>query len=378
MAKRSLRVRDLASALAAIAPPSLAADWDNVGLLVGDPQAPCSRVLVTIDCTDDVLDEAIALQVGAIVAYHPPLFAPIRRVVSNDPSCATVFRAARSGIALLSPHTALDSVEGGVNDWLAAGLGDGTRRPLRHAQHLSGTESFKVVTFAPAQALERIRGAMSIAGAGRIGDYSQCSQSSSVEGTFFGGASTHPRTGRAGRLERVSELRIEMVCGPRSLPATLAALRAAHPYETPAIEVHSLAAQPSARQGEGRLVHLAQGATARELAKRLKRHLPAGRVECALGTSDPTREHEVIGLCAGSGMSLCDLAVDSGATLFFTGEAKHHDLLAANRRGCAVLLSGHTVSERGYLPTLAQRLAPKVPGMSFAISQRDAHPLSDL
>lgn len=378
MAKRSLRVRDLANAMASLAPPNLAASWDNVGLLVGDPQAPCARVLVTIDCTNEVLEEGLALQVQAIIAYHPPLFEPIRKLVAQDPRTDTLFRAARNGIALLSPHTALDAATGGVNDWLADGLGDGVRRPLKNAQQLPGTEAFKIVTFAPAEALDRIRGAMSVAGAGRIGDYSQCSQASAVEGTFFGGSSTHPRTGRRGRLERVAELRIEMVCGPKSLPASLAALRAAHPYEAPAIEVHALDPKPSAHEGEGRLVNLARGATARELARRLKRHLNASRMECASGTASPTVDHEIIGLCAGSGMSMCDAAIDAGATLFFTGEAKHHEILAANRRGCSVLICGHTVSERGYLPTLAQRIAPRVPGMAFAISQRDQHPLCDI
>ncbi|MSR28619.1 MAG: Nif3-like dinuclear metal center hexameric protein [Phycisphaerales bacterium] len=376
MVKRLLRIRELSAALASVAPSNLAAEWDNIGLLCGDPAGPCSRVLLTIDLTQAVLEEARELQVQAIVAYHPPIFAPLRRIVQGDPSSSVVHEAIRHSIALLSPHTALDAVAGGVNDWLADGLGDSTRRPLEPASSLPATESFKIVTMAPHEAVDRIRGAMSIAGAGRIGDYSQCSQSSQVEGTFFGGSSTHPRAGRRGKFERVAETRIEMVCGPRSLPAALAALRQAHPYETPATEVHTLAPQPSARQGQGRMVHLSAPASTREIARRLRKHLGAARIECAQ-PEIPRSEHEVIGVCAGSGMSMCDAAIDLGATLFFTGEAKHHDQIAATRRGCTLLLSGHTVSERGYLPTLAQRLARAAPRMSFTISKLDAHPLTD-
>ncbi len=374
---RSRTVGELAKALAIVAPPALAADWDNVGLLAGDTQARCDRVILTIDLTDDVVEEACALKTQAIIAYHPPLFHPIRKFVSQGESGA-LFRATRAGIAVLSPHTALDAAAGGVNDWLADGLGDGQRRPLSAAAAVAARESFKIVTFAPAGVIDQIRGAMSIAGAGRIGDYTQCSQSSLVEGTFFGGSSTRPRAGRKGTFERLTERRLEMVCGPKALAPALAALRSAHPYETPAIEVHSLAAQPSAREGQGRILRLSEPATTHELAQRLRKHLGIKRVECAEQSTHINRPHEAIGLCAGSGMSLFDAAVEGGATLFVTGEAKHHEQLAAVRRGCTLLLCGHTNTERGFLPRLAERLAPLVTGIAFTLSQRDRHPLVDM
>lgn len=360
--------------MAIVAPPTLAAAWDNVGLLAGDPESPCQRVLLTIDLTRDVLDEARELRAHAIVAYHPPIFDPLKRLVAGSPTGSIVHDAIRHSIALLSPHTALDAVHGGVNDWLADGVGDGPRRPLDPASSLSATEAFKIVTFAPLDAIDRIRGAMAVAGAGRVGDYSQCSVATQVEGTFFGGSSTHPRAGRRGSFERVREARLEMVCGKRSLPAALAALRLAHPYETPATEVHALAPHPSARHGQGRVIELSQPATLSEFARRLKRHLGTTRLECAVGVRAPT-EHSVVALCAGAGMSYCDAAIDAGATLYITGEARHHEQLAANARGCTLILAGHTVTERGYLPRLAERLARATPRMSFTISQRDMHPL---
>ena len=377
VAKRTLRVRDLTAALSAVAPPALAAAWDNVGLLAGDPSAPCERVLLTIDLTRDVLEEARDLRVQAVVAYHPPLFEPLKRFVSGTHPSGVVHDAIRSGVALLSPHTALDAVQGGVNDWIADGIGDGTRRPLEPSASLPATEAFVIVTHAPQDAVERIRGAMSIAGAGRIGDYSQCSVATAVEGTFFGGSSTQPRTGRRGSLERVREIRFEMVCGRRALPSALAALRQAHPYETPPVQVHALSPHLSARQGQGRLIELAQPASASEIARRLKRHLGTTRIECA-AAPDASVEHTVIGLCAGAGMSLCEAAIEAGATLFMTGEARHHEQLAATARGCTLLLAGHTITERGYLPRLGERLARAAPRMQFTISQRDRHPLEAL
>ncbi|MSR45083.1 MAG: Nif3-like dinuclear metal center hexameric protein [Phycisphaerales bacterium] len=378
MAKRTRRIRDLAKALARVAPEALAAPWDNVGLLLGDANSPCDRVLLTIDLTDAVAEEACALRVGAVIAYHPPIFHPIKKLVRQDAATGPLYRLAHAGIAVLSPHTALDAVAGGINDWLAEGIGDGDCRPLEASSSLAARESFKIVTVAPAEVIDRIRGAMSIAGAGRIGEYSQCSQSSAVEGSFYGGAKSSPRVGHRGKLERIQEQRLEMVCGPKALPAALAALRAAHPYETPAIEVHSLVAQPSAREGQGRLLRLSEPASTKEIARRLRKHLGADRLECAAPTAAIEIHHEFIGLCAGSGMSLFDGALRAGATLFFTGEAKHHEQLAVVARGCTLLLSGHTVSERGYLPRLAQKIAPHVPGISFTLSKHDRHPLVEV
>ncbi len=375
---RSRKVSDLVKALARVAPPALAAEWDNVGLLLGDAQSPCERVLLTIDLTEDVMLEACELNVQAIIAYHPPLFDPIRKLVSHDAATAVLAQAARAGIALLSPHTALDAVAGGINDWIAQGIGDGECRPLDCASALAARESFKIVTLAPVDVVDRICAAMSIAGAGRIGDYSQCSHSFPVHGTFYGGPTTAPRTGRKGKLERVIEQRIEMVCGPKALSAALAALRAAHPYEAPAIEVHALAAQPSVREGQGRLLRLSEPATTLDIARRLRKYLGIKRIECAESSTPTPSHHEMIGICAGSGMSLFPAAAEAGATLFFTGEAKHHDQLAVVRGGRTLLLAGHTNSERGYLPRLAERIAPLVPGMAFTLSKRDRHPLVDV
>jgi dinuclear metal center YbgI/SA1388 family protein len=377
MPRKARRVGDLARALAQVAPPSLAAEWDNVGLLAGDAEARCERVLLTIDLTDQVAAEALDLGVHAVVAYHPPIFDPIKRIVRQDAATGAIAALLLKGVAILSPHTALDAVAGGINDWLIEGIGDGLVRPLQPSTSLPGHEAFKIVIFAPSDAVERIRGAMSMAGAGRIGAYSQCSTSAVVEGTFFGSASARPRVGRRGRLERVPESRLEMVCGARALPAALEAARSAHPYETPAIEVHTLTAQPNAYQGQGRAVHLSEPQTTAEIAQRLRRHLPARRLEAALVAGSDGQRHEVVAVCAGAGMGLMRSALEAGATLFFTGEARHHEQLAALRQGCSLLLSGHTVSERGYLPRLAERLARVAAGTAFTLSKADRHPLVD-
>ncbi|MBL9141043.1 MAG: Nif3-like dinuclear metal center hexameric protein, partial [Phycisphaerae bacterium] len=318
----------------------------------------------------------------AIVAYHPPIFEPLKRLCASEPRHKVLLGAAQAGIALLSPHTALDSCRGGVNDWLAEGIAGSWREveramgyeALRPASSLPGGEAFKIVVFVPHDAAARVRDAMAEAGAGVIGRYDRCSTSTPVKGTFRGLPESRPTVGTVGRTEEVDELRLEMVAGKERLAWALAAMRAVHPYETPAFEVHGLAARPSLDEGQGRLLALREPATTAQIATRLKRHLNVKRAELA---GDPSQRHERIGVCAGSGYQLAADAFARGATLFVTGEARHHDQLACVERGASLLLAGHTNTERGYLPRLCERMAALLPGVSFTCSRIDAHPLRD-
>ncbi len=362
-------VGDLLGALNQLAPFHLAEDWDNVGLITGDASAACSRVLLAIDATPEVLEEAIDLGVQAIVAYHPPLFVKTRSVAAGS----AAFEAARAGIALLSPHTALDNAANGVNDMLAWAVGDGGRAPLIPATALPEPEALRIVTHVPADATDAVRDAMARAGAGRIGNYTHCSFAAPGTGSFMGGEGTKPVVGAAGRLESVSEVRLEMPCSTATLPGALAALRRAHPYEEPAIHIESGTPRTSATEGAGRLVVLTKAATTDAISRRLISMIGVEQVQ--VSATDAKRKHTIVGICAGSGESMLDAAIDRGATLFVTGEMKHHEVLRARAAGVDVILCGHTESERPYLPILGERLAAALPGMAFTLSHVDQPPL---
>lgn len=111
---------DVFAALEAVAPLSLAAAWDNVGLLI-EGRRPVRRVLLTIDLTEAVLDEA---DVDLIVAYHPPIFSGLTRITSSTPTGRIVRTCLERGVGVYSPHTALDAVRGGLNDWLLEPFGE--------------------------------------------------------------------------------------------------------------------------------------------------------------------------------------------------------------------------------------------------------------
>ena len=211
-------------------------------------------------------------------------------------------------------------------------------------------------------------------GAGTIGAYRKCSFELAGSGTFEGGAGSKPTTGKRGRFERVDEMRLEMVCEPRAQVAVVQAIRAVHPYEQAAIDVFRTESHRDTTQGHGRIVRLDRPLTCTQVVQVLRRtlRLPTGSVQVV--ESRRGRKHARVGVVPGAGFSLMSKAADAGCTLFVTGEARHHDQLAARALGCDLVLAGHTQTERGYLPQLAASLKPHLPGVTLAVSRVDAPP----
>lgn len=366
-----------------IAPLAYAEEWDNVGLLLeplGDRRAPnepprVERALVTIDLTEAVLDEAAERDVDLVIAYHPPLFRPLKRVGTRSLAERAVQRCARAGVAIYSPHTALDAAPGGVNDWLAAGAGEGERAPLVDARSLDPKQALKLVTFVPPEHADAVAEGLAAAGAGVIGEYTQCSSRTSATGTFLGGAGTNPAVGARGTLERVEEIRLELVCPERALGRVARVMRDVHPYEEPAWDVYPLAPRPEAGFGMGRGVTLAAPATLEALVARLKAHLGRGALRVAATAAQragsPVRK---VAFCAGSGSAVFERA--PGFDVYVTGELSHHAVLATLGRGASVVLAEHSSSERGFLPIHARKLAELAEGaVDVAVSERDREPL---
>jgi dinuclear metal center YbgI/SA1388 family protein len=357
-----MKLAEIVAALEAIAPTRDAASWDNVGLLVGDPRAEVTRALLAIDLTRAVAAEARAKKHELVVAYHPPIFDGVKRVLAGD----VAFDAIRDGIAIYSPHTALDVAPGGTNDVLADAVGMTERAPLRAN---AGNEEHKIVFFAPVGDVEKVSRAMFDAGAGRIGAYASCSFRSPGTGTFFGGEGTNPAVGERGKLETVDELRVEMIVPVGRVDAVVRALREAHSYEEPAFDVVRLAAAPRG-VGLGRVGRV-EAASRREIVERAKRALGAERVLVAGPLDAPASRAAV---CAGSCGDLVKDALRAGADVYVTGEMRHHDALRAAESGMTVVCALHSVSERATLPRLADRLRAAAPGVSFDVSEADHDP----
>lgn len=362
---RPVRVEEVCSVLEAIAPPALAAEWDNVGLLIGERSAAVRRLLLTIDLTGRVLREARQARAGMVMAYHPVIFKPLARLTAEDSPAA--YAAARMGLAVYSMHTALDAAPGGTNDVLAEAVGLSDTSPLVRSMR-SG--QYKVVVFVPPGDLPRVAEAAFATGAGRIRNYSECSFCTPGIGTFRGGRGARPTIGRAGRREEVEEWRLEMLVPKGKLAEVLEAVRGVHSYETPAVDVYPLQDAP-AGAGMGRIGRLPRPASLKALIGRVKRALRVGKLLVAGGSAGPVR---TVACCAGSGGSLFRSAIAAGAEAYVTGQMRHHDALAAAAAGLAVICVGHSNSERITLPRLAGRIREALPALKVSVSRADRDP----
>ncbi len=364
-------------ALEELADPSLAQEWDNVGLLAGDRGADCSGVLLCIDMAASVVDEAVKRSANLIAAYHPPIFRATKRLVADSRETdALVLRALHHGLHLYSMHTALDAAEGGTNDVIArlAGLDD-----VQPFEDVAGeAPSLKVVTFVPHDVVDRVSEAMFAAGGGRIGDYEKCSYRLSGEGTFFGTEGTDPTVGRRGRLECVPEIRLEAVTPRHAIARVLDAIRRAHPYEEVPIDVYPL--EPSRRRaGIGRVGELSRATTLETLARKLKKAVGAPTVQVVGRGKQRVRK---LAVCVGSAGRLPDAHArcrDCDAVV--TGEVSHHDALYWSRRTTGdgrptgVVALGHWHSERPVLADVAARLRKAVAGLTVGVSRADGDPV---
>jgi dinuclear metal center YbgI/SA1388 family protein len=272
-------------------------------------------------------------------------------------------------VAVYSPHTAFDNAHGGINDLLASRLGLVETGPLR--RRAAGAQ-FKVVVFVPDQDLGRVSDALFAAGAGQIGQYSQCSFRLPGTGTFFGSDAAHPTIGEKGRREEVSEWRLEAVCPEPCVESVIQAIRRSHTYEEPAFDVYSL--RPGFDSlGDGRVGHLPRPVLLADLARSARAALQAALVQMV---GDPSRSVERVAIVCGAGGEMLPDALKAGVDVFLTGELRFHDYLAARSRGLALLLPGHYATERLGVEELARALQRKWPDVGVWAAQKESDPVN--
>jgi len=346
-----------------LAPFRLAQAWDNVGLLLGDAAWPVRRVLVSLDVTEAVCDEAERLEADCLLAHHPFLFKDVSRVTAETRAGRFALRLAAGRRAVIAAHTNLDAAQGGLCDLLAERAGLADLEPLR-AEPLERT--YKVVVFVPAGDLESVRLAAFDAGAGRIGAYTECSFAAEGEGTFFAGEGTSPSVGPAsaeatagrarGGRSAVPEHRLEVLAAESRVGAVVAAIGRAHSYETPAIDVYPLKDLPG-EAGLGRVGRLKKPKTVGQLADDIKRALGLSCVQVA---GERSARVERVAVNTGSGSGLVEAVRAAGCQAYLAGELKYHEAESLAAEGIAVILGGHYETERVPLEDWTPRLAEAV------------------
>ena len=340
-------------------PPRDAEGWDQVGLHVGDPARDVvTGVLVSLDVTPAVLDEARERDADLVLAHHPLLFGPLRRLTPDTASGATALQAARQGCAVLAAHTNVDKAADGTSHPAARALGLLDLRPLEPMPAPAPPSQVKLVTFTPHAATDGVLQAMAAAGAGRIGDYTECAFTTPGTGTFRPGADSDPHIGTPGAREQVAEDRLEVILPAAALPDVVAALRRAHPYEEVPVDVYPTVpappVDPPPARGLGLVGTLPAPTRLRDVARTLAEGLRFPSLR--LAADDPDRLVTTVAVCGGAGDSLIDEAIEAGAEVFVTADLKHHPALDALTMGLALVDAGHFATEDPAMDVVARTL----------------------
>jgi dinuclear metal center YbgI/SA1388 family protein len=360
-----MKVKEITEVLEKMAPLALQEDYDNAGLLFGDPDAEVTGALVSLDLTPEVMMEAAGKKAGLVISHHPFIFGGIKKIISGSSRHTILSTAMTHGINIYAIHTNLDNSLNGLNRFVCEKLGLKDCRILAPKKGLLS----KLVTFCPVDHAGKVRDALFGAGAGHIGNYDSCSYNLEGVGTFRASEQANPYVGGKNVLHREPEVRIEVIF-PCYLEDTLIrAMKSVHPYEEPAYDIYPLA---------NRFDSAGAGMTGRFDAP-----LPAGEflalVKSVLGI--PVIRHtgcnmpvHKVALSTGAGAFLIPEALRTGADAFLTSDLKYHDFVEAGAR-LHLADIGHYESEQWVKELISEVLIQKFPNFAVSISEKEENPV---
>lgn len=353
-------ISELMKYLDSRAPLRTAEGWDNVGLLVGDPQRVANKALVAMDVTPAAARKALEAGADLIVSHHPLIFNPLKQI--SDPLLLTLIE---NKIAVICLHTNLDVAPGGVNQALADALGLEVTGQLSQE---TGSKWHHVVASVPAEQAWKVAEAAFAAGAGRIGNYASCSTRHQVSGTFLplDGAKPFTPGAQSGKLSEVDEAELEFMADDFTLPGVLAAINASHPYETPLI-YHFPVANANPAYALGLLGKFPGQPNLEEIAGLVKERLRCPHPILWRAEREPGFRPRRIAVCGGAGASLLSQA-QRGADLYITGDLGYHRLLDST---IPLIDAGHFHTEFPVLERLAAWLSGQ--GLASFVLPQEEH-----
>lgn len=362
-----MKLYEITNYLESIAPLALQESYDNCGLITGNLQMDIFSAIITLDCTEEVVDEAISLNANLIVAHHPIVFSGLKKITGKNYVERVIIKAIQNNIAIYAIHTNLDNVQHGVNAEICKRLG------LQNCTILSPKSATlrKLVTFIPTQNFEQVTQAVFAAGAGNIGNYSETGFSVEGIGTFKGNKSANPAIGQIGVKEQVNEKRFETIF-PAYLETTIIqALLKAHPYEEVAYDIFPLT-NTLQQVGSGMVGILPTPILEQELLQLLKEKM---KVQCIRHTKLLNKKINKIAVCGGSGSFLLNSAIAAGANFYITADFKYHEFFDAENK-IVIADIGHYESEQFTKDLLFAFLNEKFPTFALHLSRINTNPVN--
>lgn len=359
-----MKIKDIINELEQIAPLTLQESYDNAGLLIGNVNNDCSGVLITLDVTEDVLEEAISKKINLIISHHPLIFGGLKKITGNTATERITMKAIKNDIAVYAIHTNLDNIIDGVNAMICQKIGLTQLSPLVPGQK----QLRKLITYCPVDHAEKVRRAIFEAGAGHIGKYDSCSFNSEGTGTFKAGAGSNPFVGKINELHHESEIRIETIFPFFFENKIIQALLSSHPYEEVAYDIYPLE-NKNQQTGAGMKGILEKSVSQNEFLQLLKERFKTGCIRYSDFKDKPIKS---VAVCGGSGSFLINKALSAGVDAFITGDIKYHDFFIPEGR---ILLAdiGHYESEQYTKELLFNQITKIFPTFAVQISEHNTN-----
>jgi dinuclear metal center YbgI/SA1388 family protein len=364
-----MKVKEITKIIEEFAPLAYQESYDNSGLIVGNATDEVTGVLISLDCVEAVLEEAIALNCNLIIAHHPIIFSGLKKLNGKNYIERTVIKAIKQGIAIYAVHTNLDNVKNGVSFKIAEKIG------LKNCQILAPKQGLlsKLITYCPINKADEVREAMFNAGAGNIASYDKCSFNSGGVGTYRAGTGTTPYAGAVGQFHEEEETKIETIVPNHKVASVIQCLIEAHPYEEVAYDVVALS-NTHQNVGSGVIGELEVAEDEMEFLNRIKVDL---KTACIRHTNLRAKKIKKVAICGGSGSFLLNNAVQAGADVFITGDYKYHQFFDADNQ-LVIADVGHYESEQFTSELIYEILNEKIPNFAVRLTAINTNPLNYL
>ena len=364
-----MKLAELTNYLENLAPLAYQEDYDNCGLIVGHPDKEISQALVSLDCTEAVVDDAIAKGCQLIISHHPIVFKGLKKLNGKTYVERVVEKAIKNNIALYAIHTNLDHIATGVNARICDTLGITNCRILAPKHGLLK----KLVTFVPANYADKVRGALFAAGAGGIGNYTECSFNTEGTGTFKAGQNANPFVGLQGEQHHENEVRVETIYPANLESKILMALFMEHPYEEVAYDLYPVT-NTYATVGAGMIGELAEPVDGLAFLQMVKYKMNAGAVRYTKLRGKPVKR---VAVCGGSGSFLLKQAIAAGADVFVTADFKYHEFFDAEEK-LVIADIGHFESEQFTQNLIVEIIQKKFVNFAVRLTEVNTNPIKYL
>ncbi len=361
-----MKLSELITCLEQFAPPSLQESYDNSGLQVGDLHAEVTGVYIALDCTSEVIQEALNHSCNTIITHHPLIFTPLRSLGTGTETEKLVRDLIQKELNLYSFHTNFDTVLNGVNTSLADALNLNLKGVIMPKARLWG----KLQVFVPPSHVNTLSEALFKAGAGSIGSYSQCSFKTIGTGTFLPDNSARPFIGKAGTPTQTEEIKLECIYPVFKKQAVLSCLQHHHPYETPAFDLLDLDYE-SSDYGSGAWGWLNAPLSGTDFLKEVASKLHQPVLSYSGSLNHPIQR---VGICGGSGAFLIPKAQQLGLDAFITSDISYHKFFL-NTSNFLLVNAGHAETEQFTLKKIADVIQKEFPKFAIHFSEKSTSPV---